>query len=113
MKKTIVILFLVTGALFQFCSSTKKAQVSAPKITYAANVEPLITMHCSPCHIPPKGNKEPLNTYATAKAHVDESIVRMNKNSDEKGFMPFKHPKLSDSTVNVFVQWKTDGLLEK
>ena len=109
----IMILLVAMGAIFQFCSSTKKAQASVPKITYTANVQPLITMHCSPCHIPPKGNKEALNTYETAKANLDESIVRMNKKSDEKGFMPFKHPKLSDSTVNVFVQWKADGLLEK
>ena len=34
-------------------------------------------------------------------------------NPGEKGFMPFKHPKLSDSTINVFVKWKEDGLLEK
>jgi len=27
--------------------------------------------------------------------------------------MPFKHPKLSDSTINVFAEWKKDGLLEK
>ncbi len=108
-----MILFLVTGALFQFCSSTKKAQASVPMVTYTANVQPLIEMHCSPCHIPPKGNKEALNNFETAKANIDESIVRINKKPDEKGFMPFKHPKLSDSTVNVFVQWKADGLLEK
>jgi hypothetical protein len=113
MKKMILLLLLSVGALFQFCSSTKKAQASVPKVTYTANVQPLIVNNCSPCHIPPKGNKEALNTYETAKANIDESIVRINKKPDEKGFMPFKHPKLSDSTVNVFVQWKADGLLEK
>lgn len=113
MKKTVLMLLLVVGVLFQFCSTGKKAQASVPKVTYTASVEPLITMHCSPCHIPPKGNKEALNTYGAAKAHVNDVIARMQKNPDEKGFMPLRHPKLSDSTINVFVQWKADGLLEK
>jgi hypothetical protein len=112
MKKTILILLLLVIALFQFCTSTKKAQVTVPKVTYTANVQPLIVMNCSPCHIPPKGNKEALNTYEAAKTNLDSMIVRIQRNPDEKGFMPFKHPKLSDSTINVFVQWKADGLLE-
>lgn len=113
MKKMILILLLVTVALFQFCSSTKKVQVSEQKISYAANVQPLIVNNCSPCHIPPKGNKEALNTYETAKANLDNMVVRMQRNPDEKGFMPFKHPKLSDSVINVFTKWKTDGFIEK
>lgn len=114
MKKTVLILLVVVASLAQFCSGPKNAQVApVPKITYAANVQPVITAQCSPCHIPPKGNKEALHTYETAKANIDESIVRINKNPEEKGFMPFKHPKLPDSTIQVFVKWKADGLLEK
>lgn len=112
MKKILLILLLVVGVLFQFCSSAKKAQAAVPKVTYTANVQPLITNNCSPCHIPPKGNKLALNTYEAAKANVEDMLVRMQKNPDEKGFMPFKHPKLSDSTINAFVQWKADGLQE-
>lgn len=116
MKKTVLLLLLAAGVLFQYCSSTKKAQgttAAAKKVTYADDVQPLIAANCSPCHIPPKGNKEALNTYETAKANIDESIVRIKRGTDEKGFMPFKHPKLSDSTINVFVKWKEDGLAEK
>lgn len=113
MKKSILILLVMAGGVFQFCTSTRKAQASIAKVNYTTDVQPLITMHCSPCHIPPKGNKEALNTYEAVKAHIDETISRINKNPDEKGFMPFKHPKLSDSTINVFVKWKEDGLLEK
>lgn len=114
MKKIVLFSLIATGTIFQFCSSTKKAQAPAPaKVTYAANVQPVIQNNCSPCHIPPKGNKEALNTYDAAKAHIDESIKRIQLNPTDKGFMPFKHPKLADSTINVFVQWKADGLLEK
>jgi len=112
MKKIFLCLFVIVGAVFQFCSTTKKAIADVPKVTYTANIQPMINMHCSPCHIPPKGNKEALNTYETAKSHIDSMITRIKLNPADKGFMPFKHPKLPDSTINAFVQWKTDGLLE-
>lgn len=113
MKKGIIILLIGIVTAFQFCSSARKAQADVPKMTYTAHVQPLITQHCSPCHIPPKGNKEALHTYETAKAHADSMIARIQLNPGQKGFMPFKHPKLPDSTINVFVKWKQDGLLEK
>ena len=113
MKKKILIMFVLAGAVFQFCSTPKQAQAPVAKVNYTADVQPIITQHCSPCHIPPKGNKEALNTYDAAKKNIDESIRRIQLNPGEKGFMPFKHPKLSDSTINVFVKWKEDGLLER
>jgi hypothetical protein len=112
MKKTVLMLLVVAGTVFQFCSTTKKAQAPVAKVDYTSDVQPLITMHCSPCHIPPKGNKEPLNTYAAARAHADSMIARISLSPGQKGFMPFKHAKLSDSTINVFVRWKENGLLE-
>jgi hypothetical protein len=113
MKKLTVGSFLIMAVLIQFCSPAKKAQNQQPKINYEANVQPLIVANCSPCHIPPKGNKEPLNTYAAAKENIDDAISRIKLNPGDKGFMPFKHSKLSDSTIRIFEQWKADGLLEK
>ena len=113
MKKTILVMFVLAGAVFQFCSTPKQTQAPVAKANYSADVQPIILQHCSPCHIPPKGNKEPLNNYDGAKKNIDESIKRIQMNPGDKGFMPFKHPKLSDSTISVFVKWKEDGLLEK
>ena len=114
MKKYVLFSLIAAGTVFQFCSTTKQASKAPEKqVTYTADVQPLIQNNCSPCHIPPKGNKEALNTYETAKANIDESIKRIQLNPTDRGFMPFKHPKLSDSTINVFVKWKADGLLEK
>lgn len=110
-KLTAALVFM--GAIgFQFCSTTKNAQ-TAPKSTFEANVHPVIVANCAPCHVPPNGKRELLHTYTAAKTHIDEIITRINKNPGEKGFMPFKHPKLPDSTIQVFVQWKNDGLQEK
>ena len=106
---------LALPLLFQFCSSTKKSgnAVIILKTTYTADVQAIIIANCSPCHIPPKGFKKALDTYDAAKSNIDEMISRIQKQPDEKGFMPFKHDKLADSTIMVFVNWKNDGHLEK
>jgi hypothetical protein len=114
MKKVYVTLLILSTLALQFCTSSKKAQVpQAPLVTYVANVAPIVQTNCTPCHFPPGGNKAPLNSYATVKTNIDNIIDRIKKNPTDRGFMPFRHPKLSDSTIHVFEQWKTDGLLEK
>jgi mono/diheme cytochrome c family protein len=114
MKRTIIFLALyIAITVFQFCTSSRKAAKEADKITYVRNVQSLVQTNCAPCHFPPQGNKKPLNSYAALSQSIDEVIVRIQKNPGEKGFMPFKHPKLSDSSINVFVQWQKDGLLER
>jgi predicted ATPase with chaperone activity len=113
MKKLWVLLLLIAPFVLQYCSSSRKSVKSQEtKITYAANIQPMMVANCTPCHFPPKGNKKAYDTYTSVKGDIDEILNRINKNPDEKGFMPFKHPKLSDSTINVFVKWKSDGLVE-
>ncbi|MES1218310.1 MAG: hypothetical protein ABUT20_22580, partial [Bacteroidota bacterium] len=69
---------------------------------------------CSPCHIPAKGgNKKPYDNYANVSKDIDAMIQRIQLNPTDKGFMPFKGKKLSDSTIAIFQKWKADGLLEK
>jgi len=112
-------LFLLSGIViialaFQFCSGGKKAQKSAAsKVSFEKNIKPLMQASCTPCHFPPDGNKKPYNTYTAVKGDIDEILSRIQRNPGEKGFMPSRHSKLSDSTVTVFKKWKTDGLSEK
>jgi mono/diheme cytochrome c family protein len=113
MKKLFVLLLLTAPFVLQFCSSSKKTAKAQPLVTYNNDVQSLILANCSPCHIPAKGGRvKALDTYGAATANIDATIDRIQRNPDQKGFMPFKHPKLSDSTINVFVQWKKDGLRE-
>ncbi|MDB5198646.1 MAG: hypothetical protein JWO92_609 [Chitinophagaceae bacterium] len=113
MKKFYVLLFLMAPLVLQFCSSSKNAaKIKDSKITYTANVQPLMVANCSPCHFPPKGNKKAYDTYAAVKGDIDAILNRVNRNPEDKGFMPFRHPKLSDSTINVLVQWKNKGFVE-
>ena len=113
-KVSIAIILFVSVSLFQFCSSTKKAATApAAAITYDGNVKPIIQASCAPCHIAGQGNKKSLDNYADASANADAMISRIQKNPEEPGFMPMRHPKLADSTIAVFVDWKTAGLKEK
>ena len=112
MKKLFILSLSAGMVVFQFCSPSKKAQKEPAKTSFQTSVLPIISANCSPCHVPPNGKSGILSTYDAAKSHIDEIITRIQKNPGEKGFMPFKHNKLSDSTIQVFVQWKNDGLPE-
>lgn len=108
MKKFLLpVLFLATLVTFQFCSSSKKAQ-KAPKITYSNKVQSLIAGSCSPCHV---GNARSghLDSYDSAKVHVDEIVRRIQLNPTDKGFMPARRSKLADSTIQFLIAWKEAG----
>lgn len=114
MKKALLIITIATAVtIFSNCSSTKKV-AAAPKSTYESNIQTTVMNNCSPCHIPSKGgNKKPYDNYANVKSDIDEILRRIQLNPTDRGYMPFKRAKLSDSTIMVFKQWKEDGLLEK
>ena len=105
-----------TVLLLSNCRHSKKAgTVAVPKMTYETNLQAVIADKCAPCHIPSKGgNKRAYDNFANVKSDIDEIIRRIELNPTDRGFMPFRKPaKLSDSTINLFKQWRTDGLLEK
>lgn len=113
MKKLLLLLAFSTAVLlFTQCRSAKSASGSK-KLSYAADIQPIMAEKCTPCHFPDKGGRiEALNSYASVKGHIDDIIRRIEMNPGEKGYMPFKKPKLSDSTINVFKEWKAGGLAE-
>jgi hypothetical protein len=121
MKKFFILIsFSASVLVLSNCNSPKKTAASAPPepkplVTYASNVQAAIVGYCSPCHIPSKGgNKKAYDNYANVKTDIDEIIRRIELNPTDRGFMPFKKTaKLSDSTINVFKQFKADGALEK
>jgi len=98
------------------CNPAQKVTtVPAPKTTYETGLQAVVMANCSPCHIPANGGrKRAYDNYANVKADIDDIIRRIEMNPTDRGFMPFrKAEKLSDSVINVFKQWKADGLLEK
>jgi len=117
MKKYFTLAAIVAiVTIFSNCHSAKKAQaeIIVPKLTYEHDLQTVISQNCSPCHIPSKGgNKKPFDTYESAKANIDSMIARIELSPGQKGFMPFKkQQKLSDSTVNIFKQWREGGAMK-
>ncbi|MFT3934655.1 MAG: cytochrome c [Chitinophagaceae bacterium] len=116
MKKIYVSSLIVVMALFlSYCHSAKKASAPATaSVTFVTNIQPIIVGSCAPCHVPSQGgNKAPYEKYDVAKKDIDDILRRIQLNPDERGFMPARHPKLSDATISVFKQWKDGGLVEK
>lgn len=115
MKKVLTpALFLTTIVVFEFCHSAKKAQktITTPETTYAANVQNIIATNCSPCHVGSGAKQKRLDSYDSVKSNIDDILHRIQLNPTDKGFMPMRHPKLPDSTIQVFVNWKNTGLMQ-
>lgn len=114
MKQTSLILVACFAFILQFCTSIHQVKSGTNrKITYVHNIQPIVMNSCSPCHIPPEGKKKAYHNYTAVKADIDTILTSIQKKPNEKGFMPMRHPKLSDSTISIFIKWKNDGLLEK
>ena len=114
-KVSFLVVFGAAVLVFSHCGPSKKTTTTAvPKMTYEGNLQTVILANCTPCHVPSRGgNKKAYDNYANVKTDIDEMIRRIGLNPTDKGFMPFKKSKLSDSTINQFKQWRADGALEK
>ncbi len=101
-----------TVMLLQNCMSSKKAMAKPEPITYTKNVAPIMQSSCTPCHFPPGGNKEPLNSYATVKAQVEHVLDRVKRDPTARGFMPRGRAPLSDSAIKIIETWQQTGMPE-
>jgi hypothetical protein len=110
-KKWMVTLLTCIVACLAFCTSAKKAQQPVKYIptTYEGHIKPLIVTKCAPCHLD-DGKEVSYDNYESAKENINDIIRRIKLNPEQHGFMPEKSPKLPDSLIHVFEQWKTDSL---
>jgi hypothetical protein len=115
MKKIILIVF-ATGSLIvlQNCNSSKKIAKSPAVFSYSKDIVPIMQASCTPCHFPPEGRKQALNTYADVKANIAEIINRVKLPQTDNKFMPWKNkkPALSDSLINVLSEWQKQNMPE-
>lgn len=110
------ILFIVRVLIFvvflQNCKSAKNKYVAPTAYSYAKDVAPIIQTSCTPCHFPPEGRKEALNSYETVRDNITEIIELVQLPKDNHRFMPFKSkkPPLTESEIAVLVTWQKQGM---
>lgn len=106
--------FLCLAATFQFCGTAKNTSQMKPAenaVSYDLQIQPLIVQSCTPCHFPEQGKKKFLDTYASAKANIQDIIQRVELPEDDPKFMPFKNkkPSLTEAQVQLLKDWVDQG----
>ncbi len=93
-------------------TSAEKSAPAVPKVTYAADISPLLLGKCTPCHYPAQnGKKEALDTYEAAQKHINDIIARVELPQDDAKFMPFKmkKPALTPDEIALLKNWARGG----
>ena len=111
---------LVTILFLQNCGSTKSAAstekyiTTGPDVSYVADVSPIMTKSCTPCHFPPDGKKEALDSYESVKANIDYILSRVQLPESDMRFMPFKNkkPSLTKEEIDVLKRWAGKGFAQ-
>jgi len=87
--------------------------VNLAKTTYLADVKPILTVSCAPCHVAGGTHPGKWDEYDPAKNKINSIINRVKRNPGEQGFMPLNGTKLSDEKIAILEKWLADGLLEE
>lgn len=118
--KTKNILFLIIGGLVFNCSNVSEEDLIEVTpipitVTYINNVKSIIDNNCVLCHSDPpvNGAPIPLVTYENVKSAIENNGLISRISSNDLAFgMPFGGPRLPQTTIDLIIQWQTDGLLE-
>ena len=120
MKQIAVIIGLCSlTILFTYCGGSKKTQASVSqqipvaKVNYEDSLKPVIVATCSPCHTPGRGQLPSYLTAATTQKDINDILQRIQLQPNERGFMPMKGHRLSDTAINLFKHWKEEGFVVK
>lgn len=90
-----------------------KVTVNLPKVTFVADIKPLLTASCTPCHMPGGANPNKFDDYTTVKNKISVILDRVQRESTAAGFMPKGGTKLSAANIALLNKWVADGVLEK
>ncbi|MES2747025.1 MAG: hypothetical protein V4648_01525 [Bacteroidota bacterium] len=84
------------------------------KLSYKKDIVPIMQTSCTPCHFPPDGRKEPLDSYETVKNNIAAVIERVKLPKDDVKYMPFKSkkPALNDSLIAILQTWQKQNMPE-
>jgi len=93
-------------------SITVVITVNLAKTTYVANVKPILTASCTPCHLAGGSNPNKWDEYTPTKNKINSIIDRVKREQGASGFMPRNGTKLSADKIAILEKWIVDGLLE-
>lgn len=110
--KKIKHIFLVFILLIS-CESRTYDEISdktfiSETITYNRDIKAIVTTNCIGCHSP---GVQDFTNYNNVKNNIDNIINRISKPIGDPGKMP-QGGSLSQSQIDIFVKWKSDGLKE-
>ncbi|MDH7448063.1 hypothetical protein [Aquimarina sp. 2201CG14-23] len=115
--KILVICLVLTNISCENDSESDLVDVTiVPLVTYENSVKTIIDDNCTTCHNDPLVNfaPMPLLTFDQVKEAVDNrGLINRVSSEDISFLMPFGGPRLPQSTIDVIIQWNTDGLLEQ
>lgn len=117
MKKILIFASLLcTILLFDSCKKDEEPVV--PKVTFEADVNPILKANCAPCHVANSGanfeaRKKIVDNYTVSKEIATFIADRVQRDPSAAGFMPRGRAKLADTDIAKIKQWIADGLLEK
>lgn len=99
------------------CESRTYEEISSStpiveKVTYAKDVKPIVDANCIVCHSAGGAAAyQPWTNYTQVKNNIDNILTRIQKPIGDPEKMP-QGGALSPSQINIFIQWKADGLIE-
>jgi len=109
-------LFLIIS--FFSCSNDNEDDLmpTPDPITYTNDVKAIIDNNCLNCHADPPTNGAPVSliNYDQVRnsTEIGTLLLRIQAQPGATGAMPAGGPRLSQSLIDVVVQWQQDGYLE-
>lgn len=120
MKTRLLPFFSLLVLPFTSCtdSSTDDLIDSQPidEVTYNTAIKSIIDNNCIQCHgtTPSNGAPMSLTTYENVKdAVLNRGLIdRISRADGASGAMPLGGPRLPQSSIDLVVQWNSEGLAE-
>jgi hypothetical protein len=114
--------YLIFSTLFFVfsCSNHSEDDLTIPLTSnttkYIQNIKPIIDNNCVACHgaTPSAGAQTSLVTYNQVKTSVLNNglLDRISRVQGASGMMPYQGTRLPQNTIDLIIDWNTDGLLE-
>jgi hypothetical protein len=114
--------YLIFSTLFFVfsCSNHSEDDLTIPLTSnttkYIQNIKPIIDNNCVACHgsTPSAGAQTSLVTYNQVKTSVLNNglLDRISRVQGASGMMPYQGTRLPQTTIDLIIDWNTDGLLE-